>query len=207
MIKPNQPPGSSGIRTTAILIAVIAVLYLAREILIPLALAITLALVLTPAVDWLQKMRLGRVPAVALVMIVTVAAAGGVAWVIFNQLVGVANELPRYQQNIHNKLEAMRAPGEGALGQATKSIQELATELMSVEPPAPPVPSDRVSRPLPVQIVDEPANEFEYLRDLAKPFLGPLGRIRHGPDFQRIPADQSEGLAQPACSAWSDWIN
>ena len=97
---------------------------------------------------------------------------------IFNQLVGVANELPRYQQNIHNKLEAMRAPGEGALGRATASIKDLATELTSVEAPvAPPVPGDRGSRPLPVQIVEEPANELEYLRDLAEPFLGPLGEF------------------------------
>ena len=177
MIQPSQPPGSSSVRTAAILIAVIAVMYLAREILIPLALAITLALVLTPAVDWLQKMRLGRVPAVALVMIVTIAATGGVAWVIFNQLVGVVNELPRYQQNIHNKLEAMRAPGSGAFGQATKSIKDLATEVMSVEAPAPPATSDRSSRPQPVRIVEQPSNELEHLRDLAQPFLGPLGEF------------------------------
>jgi predicted PurR-regulated permease PerM len=176
MIQPNQPPGSSGARTSAILIAVIAVLYLAREILIPLALAITLALVLTPAVNWLQKVLLGRVTAVALVMIVTIAATGGVTWVIFNQLVGVANELPRYKQNIHNKLEAMRAPGEGALGQATKSIKDLATEVMSVEAAAPPV-SDRASRPQPVQIIERPANELESVRDLIQPFLRPLGEF------------------------------
>jgi len=60
MIKP-QPAGSSGVRTAAILLAVIAMLYLAREILIPLAFALTLALILTPAVVWLQKMRVGRV--------------------------------------------------------------------------------------------------------------------------------------------------
>lgn len=182
MIEPNQPPGSSGVRTAAILIAVIGVLYLAREILVPLAFAITLALVLMPAVDWLRqirlgKMRLGRVPAVALVMIVSIAAAGGVAWVIFNQLVGVANELPRYRQNIHNKLEAMRAPGEGALGQATRTIKDLATEVMTVEAPAPPVSSDRGSRPQPVQIVEPPANELARLRDLAQPFLAPLGEF------------------------------
>jgi predicted PurR-regulated permease PerM len=177
MTKPNQPPGSSGVRTAAILIAVIAILYLAREILIPFAFAVTLALILTPAVTWLQKVLLGRVTAVALVMTITIAAMGGVAWVIFDQLVGVANELPRYGQNIHNKLEAMRAPGQGALGQAAESLRELATELMSVEPPAPPVPGDRASQPLPVQIVDEPANEIEYLRNLAKPFLGPLGEF------------------------------
>src|SRR5438105_4081991 len=142
MIKPLQPPGSSGVRTTVILIAVISVLYLAREILIPLAFAITLALILAPAVTWLQKMRLGRVSAVALVMMVTIASTAGVGWVIFNQLVAVATELPRYRQNIHNKLEAMRAPGEGAFGQATASIKELATELMTVKASAPAVPGE-----------------------------------------------------------------
>ena len=177
MIKPDQPPGSSGVRTAAIVIAVISVLYLAREILIPLALAITLALILTPAVNWLQKVLVGRVTAVALVMILTVAATGGVAWVIFNQLVSVANELPSYRQNIRNKLEAMRAPGQGALGQATKSIEDLATEVMSVGAPAPAATGDRGSRPQPVQVVEQPANELVYLRDLIQPFLLPLGEF------------------------------
>ncbi|HEV8416496.1 MAG TPA: AI-2E family transporter [Bryobacteraceae bacterium] len=178
MNKPDRPSGSSAIRTTAILIAVISMLYLAREILVPLAFAITLALILTPAVDWLQKLHLARVPAVALVMLVTIAAAGAIGWVIFNQLVAVANELPGYRQNIHNKLEAMRAPGEGALGRATASIQDLARDLTSVKAPvAPPAPGDRGSRPLAVQIVDQPANELEYVRDLVKPFLAPLGEF------------------------------
>jgi predicted PurR-regulated permease PerM len=178
MIKPPQPSGSSGLRTTAILIAVISVLYIAREILIPLALAITLALILTPAVLWLQKMRLGRVPAVALVMILTITAAGGIASVIFNQLVGVANELPSYRQNIRNKLEAMRAPGEGPWGRASASIRDLARDLTSVQAPlAATVPGDRGTRPQRVQIVQEPGNELEYLRDLIQPFLGPLGKL------------------------------
>jgi predicted PurR-regulated permease PerM len=185
MIKPHRPSGSSGVRTAAILIAVVSVLYLAREILIPLAFAITLALILSPAVAGLQKIRLGRVPAVALVMIVTVASAGGIGWVIFNQLVAVVNELPRYQQNIHNRLEAIRTPGKGALGRATESVKELGKELSGAPAPVvPPVPSDRASRritqnqtghPLSVQVVKEPETELEYLLDLVKPFLAPLG--------------------------------
>ena len=39
MIKPQRLPGSSGVRTTGILIAVVFVLYMAREILIPLSFA------------------------------------------------------------------------------------------------------------------------------------------------------------------------
>jgi predicted PurR-regulated permease PerM len=176
MIKSSRPSDSSGVRTTAILIAVISVLYVAREIFIPLAFAITLALILTPAVAWLQKIRLGRVSAVALVMIVTIVAAGGIGWVIFNQLVGVANELPKYRQNIHNKLKAIRTPGAGALGRAAASVRELGKELTSAqEPTAPLVSSDRRGRPLPVQIVQEPANELEYIHDVVKPFVGPFG--------------------------------
>ncbi len=176
MIKPHRPSGSSGVRTTVILIAVISAMYLAREILIPLAFAITVALILTPAVAWLQKMHLGRVPAVALVMMVAIAAAGGTGWVIFNQLVAVANELPGYQENIHAKLEAMRTPGKGPLGRATESVKELGKELTSTDAPAvPPVSSARASRPLSVQIVQEPTNELDYIRDLVKPFVAPLG--------------------------------
>jgi len=176
MIKPHRLPGSSGVRNTAILIAVISALYLARDILIPLAFAITLALILTPAVAWLQKIHLSRVPAVALVMLVTIAVAGGIGWVLFNQLVSVANELPGYRQNIHNKLLAIRAPGKGALGRATESVKELGKELSGTQPPVvAPAPNGRAARPLPVQVYPEPPNELESMRDLVKPFLAPLG--------------------------------
>jgi uncharacterized BrkB/YihY/UPF0761 family membrane protein len=58
-----QPRRSSGIRITPIVIGVIAALYLARDVFIPLAFAITLTFVLAPAVAWLQKLRIGRFPA------------------------------------------------------------------------------------------------------------------------------------------------
>jgi predicted PurR-regulated permease PerM len=176
MIKPHLSSGSSGVRTTAILIAVISVLYLAREVFVPLTFAITLALILTPAVDWLRRMRLGRVPAVALVMMITIGASAGIGWVIFNQLVGVVNELPKYQRNIHNRLEGMRTPGKGALGRATASVKQLEKELTNASPPAvASAASTRSAEPLRVQIVEKPANELENVRDLVKPFLGPLG--------------------------------
>src|ERR1700724_4270235 len=96
MIKPGHPSDSSSVRTIAILIVVIAVLYLAREIFIPLAFAITLTLILTPAVGWLQKLHLGRVPSVFLVMAVSITVAGGIGWGIFNPLLHGANELPTH---------------------------------------------------------------------------------------------------------------
>ncbi len=181
MIKHFETSESSGIRTYAILVAVIAVLYLAREILIPLAFAITLTLVLSPAVDWLEKLRLHRIPAVFLVMTVSMLAAGWISFVIFNQLVGVANELPSYQENIRSKIQAMRAPSQGGVGRAAERLKALEKEL-SQEPTAAPASNDArkrtpspPARPLPVEIVEPTANVLQSTRDLAKPFIGPLG--------------------------------
>jgi len=185
MIRQSKSPVSSGIRNIAILVSVVAVLYLAREILIPLAFAVTLSLILAPAIAWLEKLRLGRVPAALLVMLMSMAGAAAIGWVIFNDLVDVANQLPQYQQNIHKKLEAIRAPNTGAVGRAAASVKELGKELASPPAPvAPPMASNRAgpriapnaaSGPLPVQVVEKPANELLYVRDMIQPFLGPLG--------------------------------
>ncbi len=163
----------------------IAALYFAREILIPLAFALILTFMLTPVVALLQKTRIGRVPSVVVTVLVTIAAAGGVGWIIAVQLVDVANELPRYRQNIHAKMEALRIPTKGPLGLAANSLREIARELSSPRPlspdPGPPV-QNRKQRtapstpapPLPVQIVERPADELDYLRDLVQPVLRPL---------------------------------
>ena len=188
MLRPPRPSSSSTIRTATIVIVVVAVLYLAREILIPLAFAITLTLILTPAVSLLRKLRLSRAPAVLLVMVLSVAAAGGTGWIIFGQLVEVLNELPRYEQNIHSKIESMRAPSKGALGRAAESVKKLEKELAS-QPAPPAAPPSRSQRgqvrstqaqnasPQPVQIVAEPAGDLQYYRNLTTPFLAPLAEL------------------------------
>src|SRR5580658_3613453 len=186
MTKHQTAPNSSGIRNIAILFAVVAVLYLARDLLIPLAFAITLSMILAPFVAWLQRLRLGRVPSALLVMLVATASVGGISRVIFNDLVEVAIELPAYQENINKKIQALNAPGKSAFGRAAASVQELSKQISSSPPPvppaadAPPAPKGRriapnpASRPLAVQIVEEPGNELQYVANLAKPFLRPL---------------------------------
>ncbi len=188
MIKPHRSTSSSGLKIAAILVAVVALLYVARQILIPLAFAIIFALVLTPAVVWLQKLHLPKVPAVVLVMLVAIAAAGGIGYVIVNQLIEVVNELPRYQENIQDKIQAMRAPMKGALGRAAESVKEVGKQLSQEAAPTspPPPPSNRgkrretsnqPARPLPVEVVEPPANILQSVRDLTTPVLTPLLQI------------------------------
>src|SRR5579871_3137006 len=90
------------------LFGAIVALYFARGILIPLAFALILTFVLSPVVALLQRWRIGRVPSVAVTVMVTMAVAGCIGWIIALQLVDVAKELPKYRQNIHAKLEALR---------------------------------------------------------------------------------------------------
>jgi predicted PurR-regulated permease PerM len=166
----------------AMLFGTIAALYLARAILVPLAFALILTFVLSPVVALLQRSRIGRVTSVAVTVLVMVAAAGCVAWIIAVQLVEVAQELPRYRQNIQGKMEALRIPTTGPLGLAASSLKDIVRELSS--PAAPdtgpvqkrkqrPAPGTPVP-PQPVQIVPQQADEWDYLRDLA-PVLRPLG--------------------------------
>jgi predicted PurR-regulated permease PerM len=79
-VLPN-PGARAGTFSVLIVISVAAVLYLAREVLIPLA--ILLAFLLAPAVSLLERWRLGRVPATALVVILAfsiIGAVGSLAW-------------------------------------------------------------------------------------------------------------------------------
>ena len=167
------------------LFVTIAALYFAREILIPLAFALILTFVLSPVVALLQRSRIGRVPAVALTVLVTMAAAGGVFWIIAIQLVEVAQDLPRYRDNIHAKMEALRIPTKGPLGLAATSMREIAGELSSPwAPPAAAGPAAQTRKqrtapstpapPLPVRIVQQPAGGLDYLLDVVQPVLRPV---------------------------------
>src|SRR5712692_7176728 len=160
----RRGPGHSNIGTVVLVFAIVAGLYFTREILIPLAFALTLTFLLTPAVAFLEKLRMGRVLPVILTVLVSMAAAGWITWIIANQLVDVASQLPTYRQNIHAKIEALRNGGKGPLGRAADSAKEIGLELSTPDAPAiastPPVQNQKLRNaprapgtPVPVQIV------------------------------------------------------
>lgn len=167
-----------------LLVAVgIFTLYFARDLLIPLVLALTLSFLLTPLVNLLQKIGLGRIVAVALVLILSALAMAGVGWVVAQQLLTVAEDLPAYRLNIDSKLAELHAPKTGPLGQAIRSLSDIATELTQSKPvPAPVVASSRRrqavlrnTEPNRVEIVPAPVSNFEYLRRFLRPMIRPLG--------------------------------
>jgi predicted PurR-regulated permease PerM len=180
-MKHGQPPPRPGATTklrgdagAIVLLGTIAALYFAREILIPFAFALTLTFLLTPAVALLQRLRIGRVVSVLITVLISIAVAGGISWIIANQLVDVANQLPQYRQNIHARIDAFHLPVTGQLSQAAQSVEEIVAELSGPQQNKPNAPATGLSA-LPVRVVPPATGGLTELRNLATPVLGPLG--------------------------------
>ena len=116
-------------------VLVVAVLFWAQAVLVPLALAILLTFVLTPPVTWLQGW-VGRVPAVLLVVTLVFAALGlagvGLSW----QMDHLVQDLPGYRANIRTKIADVRLAGRGsAVEQLQEAVEEIRTDLDTSEAP------------------------------------------------------------------------
>src|SRR5690349_21559200 len=107
----------------------IAALYVAREVLVPLAVAVLLSFLLTPSVRRLERWHIGRLPAVLLIFFGATVCVGGVGYIIANQLIDVLNQLPAYKENLHNKMVSLSGRPGGGLAKATASVEELSKEL------------------------------------------------------------------------------
>ena len=178
----------SSIPPFALFLLVIVALYFARQILIPLAIAVLLAFLLTPAVRRLESLRLARVASVLIVAFLSLTAVATVGWIVTSQLIQVISALPGYKANIEHKIETLRGRPGGVLARATETVEELSKELTTAPPKdAPPVlprnparsqkaapPPATVQQPLPVELVEPPPNALQSIRDLLAPLVAPL---------------------------------
>src|SRR5271168_1236361 len=178
------------------LATVIAVLYFGRPILIPVALAVTLNFLLAPAVIYLHRFRIRRVPGVIIVVVIAGSLIGGIGWVVARQLVRIAEDLPNYRANLHAKVTTLHSPGANPVGQAIRGVREVGQEFSAPEPaPAstrnpsqPPAPQASPRKgeaeaastvpapvtPTPVVIVEQPKGISDLLSFLY-PLVKPLG--------------------------------
>lgn len=145
-----------------VLLVTAAVLYFAREVLIPFALAILLAFLLAPAVRRLERWKLGRVASTLAVVVAGFSLIGAVAWVAGNQAVSLAEKLPEYRANISEKIRYLKTPGQGRLSRAAEAIRELESE-------ADPTPQE------PVPVVQAPDSALGELTTWVEPFVKPVG--------------------------------
>ena len=84
-----------------------AVLSLAREVLIPITLAVLLSFLLASLVRLLQRLRFPKVVAVLAAVVLGVAVLGAPAGLMGLQVSGLTSDLPRYVTTIENKVRSL----------------------------------------------------------------------------------------------------
>jgi predicted PurR-regulated permease PerM len=131
--RPNEIAKSSWIMTLASIAVVIAALYLAKGLLAPLTLAALLSFLLSPVCDWLERRRLGRIPAVMVTAIVGFAVLGIVVWTAAVQMTNLAPKIPEYQHNIEAKLKSVNQYAVSAMRTVTRTAEEMGRNLSPSE--------------------------------------------------------------------------
>ena len=152
-----------------IVAAIIAtVLYIGRPILQPLVIAGLLAFILSPVIRRLRSWGLWRTPAVLLTVLSALAALVLVSTTIVVQITDLADELPKYQTNLGEKVKAIGGSSftSSALNRASQSLKDLEKQISR--------PDEQVAKPLPVEVHQPEPQGIDALIALVKPLMAPL---------------------------------
>jgi predicted PurR-regulated permease PerM len=157
---------------------IMLVLYFGRDLLVPLALSALLTFMLAPLVTLLQRW-LGRIGAVLLVVVMMIAATGGVGWVLTRQAIDLVEQLPAYKVNIQAKLRSIQVREHGPLAKISETLEDLKSGLPGGAKDVSPDLTKFIRRPvekvMPVKIVDGKDQRLEFMQVVLTPVLAPLG--------------------------------
>ena len=176
---------SSTLNAMLIAVIVVATLYLARDVLLPIALACILSFMLAPPVRMLQNYRVPRGLAVAAVVLLAFFVIFVLAGIMAREVSHLAKDLPRYEATISAKIERLQGFGTGGtIERAQQVLADLSRQLGTGEqrpaqnsaqkPAQEPLAQPEERTPIPVE-VHEPKGALLYvLSRLINPLLGPL---------------------------------
>jgi len=115
-------------------VLVVAVLYWAQAVIVPVCLAILITFVLAPPVAWLQR-RVGRVVAVLTVVTLVFTGLGLAGYGVYRQMSMMGDALPTYRTNIRAKMLDLRgAKSTGSVEKLTKTLEQIQGDLGTPKP-------------------------------------------------------------------------
>ena len=126
---PSEVHKLSFLHVLASVVLVIGSLYWARAVFVPLALSLMLTFLLQPVVAVLHRRGLGYAPAAALVVLLLALLIGAIGWVAVTQLSSLASELPRYQDNLKQKIEDRNMQVRGASSGKSRRVWQSSAEI------------------------------------------------------------------------------
>jgi predicted PurR-regulated permease PerM len=150
-----------GIIATATLLAL---LYFARAVLVPVTLAFILSLLIAPLVHALRRIGLGQTLSVLAAVFVLALSGGAIAAVIGSQLVHMAGSLPQYEHTLESKLETLN----NLTVRRVNSFTAQAGRALDRNPEGPQPqmlePDVGGKSPIPVELHEAPANSWQVLQ-------------------------------------------
>jgi len=140
---------------------VVAALYLAKGVLVPLTLAVLLSFLLSPLCDWLERRGLGRIPAVLLTAILGFSLLAVAAWTAVVQMTALAPKVPEYQDNLQAKLHAVNDYFITTLNKVTRTAKDIGQNLSQAQQAKTPLGTD--AWPYSVRVLSPPASPLQLL--------------------------------------------
>lgn len=173
------------VATTLMLLTTVAILYWAREILVPIAIAILMSFVLSPPIRLLRSFGIGKTLAVGTVVFLSFAVAVGLGAILAKQISDLASEAPRYQTTVTHKVDVVR--DFLANNPVLERLNGVAADIARVAPkdedkravPAPAIfpaqqPRPAEKKPMPVEIVSPPPGVLTILQAVGGAAASPL---------------------------------
>jgi predicted PurR-regulated permease PerM/methanogenic corrinoid protein MtbC1 len=164
---------TSWLLTLASIAVVVAALYLAKALLVPLTLAVLLSFLLSPICGWMERWRLGRIPAVLMTAFIGFSLLGIVIWLAVVQLTSLAPKIPEYQHNLETKLSSVNQYAVALLSRFTKTAEGMAQDVSAASPTA--EPRGTTEFPYAVRILTSPASPLQVFGGISGTMLEVLG--------------------------------
>jgi len=161
--------------TLASIVLVIAAIYFAQGVLIPIALAVLLSFLLSPVCDWLERRGLARIPSVMITAALCFSFLAMLVWTAFIQINELAPNLPEYQNNIRTKLQSANENIGSILSRMTKSAEEIGQSLPLADPDQPALGTQE--HPFSVSVISPPTSPFEIVSGTLGELVRGLGLI------------------------------
>lgn len=155
-------------------IIVVAALYFAQSLILPVVLAVLIAVALNPVVRGLHRRGLPHVPAVVLCVLAGLGVLGTVAWQVGGQMAQLARRAPEFRDRIVAKTQSLGPVGV-VVRESFEVFQE-SLERAAVSPRTPKEAARDSAEPesLPQRIEDR--NSLASLWNLARSLFGAVGQ-------------------------------
>ena len=174
----TRHPGLAALNAAAI---VVAALYLGRELLVPAVLAVLLAFVLAPLAAMLQRIHIGKAPAVLVTVAFAFALISGIGLVVGQQATTLAKSLPAYRDTIQEKMTSLTT-GTALVERLNSSVHSLlngASEGAAAVKPKPPVAAPPAPAAPTATGIGELGSDptIGLLRSVVQPLFSPLATV------------------------------